>query len=89
MPSGCEIHVARIRCGGTSSWHYHDKLVNMFYVIQGRLTIEFGENHSRVTLSDGDTITMETGVPHKFIAELDTILLEGYAQVDIQRRQTF
>ena len=84
MPNGSEVHVAYINKGGESSWHCHKELVNVFYVVKGKLRItqEVGPD---MVLEAGDICTVETGNRHDFYAFTDSIVVEGYGSVDIDR----
>lgn len=83
-PSGAEVHIATIYKGGKSSLHCHEKMVNTFYVIRGKLRVK-QELGNEVILGPSDCVTIETGNFHQFEALEDTILVECYGQVDISR----
>ncbi|MBD3886928.1 cupin domain-containing protein [Phormidium tenue FACHB-886] len=59
------IKVAKLK--GELAWHKHDNEDEMFYVVKGRLVIQF-EGHE-VELKEGDFCIVPKGVMHNPIAE--------------------
>jgi len=59
------VKVAKVL--GSFVWHAHDQEDELFYILKGRLRIEF-ENGS-VELSEGDTYVVPKGVRHNPVAE--------------------
>ncbi len=89
MPSGSEVHVAYMKKGGKSSMHRHDRAVNGFFVIEGsiRITQEQGEITRQDNVEAGGFIAVETNTLHGFEALEDSIVVEVYGSVDIQRER--
>jgi mannose-6-phosphate isomerase-like protein (cupin superfamily) len=46
-------------------WHYHTRVRDTFYVLQGRVRIHLREPEGEVCLTPGDTTTVEVGRPHR------------------------
>lgn len=84
MPSGSEVHIAYIKKGGRSSYHLHEDMVNVFFIVSGRLLVNL-EYGGEVILGPEDMLPIETSNKHYFEALEDTILVEAYGQVDIHR----
>lgn len=84
MPSGSEVHIAYIKKGGKSSFHLHENMVNVFFIVSGRLLVKL-EYGDEVILGPEDVLPIETFNKHSFEALEDTVLVESYGQVDIHR----
>jgi mannose-6-phosphate isomerase-like protein (cupin superfamily) len=59
------VKVAKVQ--GALAWHAHDHEDELFYILKGRLRIEF--EHGAVELNEGDTYVVPRGVLHNPIAE--------------------
>jgi mannose-6-phosphate isomerase-like protein (cupin superfamily) len=59
------VKVARIK--GTFTWHAHEQEDELFYILKGRLRIEFEDGV--VDLNEGDMYVVPKGVRHNPIAE--------------------
>lgn len=70
---GLELHHATIEPGGYSSKHYHAHKDNHFYVISGRLTVEFYYSDvndaplASQELGRGEQLVMRAGLWHRFV----------------------
>lgn len=77
-----EFHRIEIVAGGYCSKHYHANKWNMFFVEKGDLEISSWPNanaNADVTiLSDGETIAIRPGEPHRFRAITATVAYEIY-----------
>lgn len=78
------IHILRVKKGGVSSWHWHERKYNHFYVISGSFQVEKINNQDgRYTTVDlvhpGDFCIVGPGVEnrHQFMALEDSIVLES------------
>lgn len=59
------VKVAKVK--GTFVWHAHDREDELFFILKGRLRIEFeGE---AVELAEGDTYVVPKGVRHNPVAD--------------------
>lgn len=58
------IKVAKLK--GTLTWHKHDDEDELFYVLKGRLVIEYED--ARVTLNKGDFHIVPKGIMHNPVA---------------------
>lgn len=59
------IKVAKLK--GTLAWHQHDDEDELFYIVKGRLVIEYED--SQVELSEGDFHVVPKGMIHNPVAE--------------------
>jgi len=66
-------HVKLAKAGGEFVWHTHENEDELFFVLDGHLTIHFRDG--RVELSAGELYIVPRGVEHKPVAELETHLL--------------
>lgn len=58
----------------TYDWHQHPNSDELFIVLEGELTVEFGDNKS-VVLTPGDSFTVQAGKTHRTIAKGRTVNL--------------
>jgi mannose-6-phosphate isomerase-like protein (cupin superfamily) len=77
----CRVNDSVVRMGvlrGEFHWHKHDVEDEFFYVVEGRLTVEYEDR--RVTLSPQQAIMVPRGVMHRTLASERTVVLmvEGY-----------
>lgn len=84
MPSGAEVHIAYMKKGGESSFHCHENMVNIFFVVEGEVMIQ-QEVGPDIILRKKDVLAVETNNHHSFRALTDCIVVEAYGQVDIKR----
>ena len=59
------VKVAKLK--GTLTWHKHDDEDELFYILRGRLVIEY--ENDRVVLDEGDVHVVPKGTMHNPIAE--------------------
>lgn len=59
------VKVARLK--GTLTWHKHDDEDELFYVLKGRLVIEYEDD--RVVLNEGDFHVVPRGTMHNPVAD--------------------
>ena len=45
-------------------WHYHSKIQDAFYVIEGRIRLHLREPDEQIQLGPGDTFSVPAGRPH-------------------------
>lgn len=65
-----ELHRIRAEPGHHCSWHRHEAKTNAFYVVKGKLTIEWREGTGeieRAELVPGDFMAVPAGVLHRFV----------------------
>ena len=60
-------HVKLVKLLGEFSWHHHDEEDELFFVIEGRLGMEFRDRD--VLLEEGEMIVVPCGVEHRPVAE--------------------
>lgn len=73
-----EMSRADIVKGGYCSWHHHDHKDNMFVPVRGRLMVEVMDIFQNVIqhiMSPGDSLTIPTGVRHRFVAPFEAVLV--------------
>ncbi|MEO6453139.1 MAG: cupin domain-containing protein, partial [Ginsengibacter sp.] len=63
--NGQEIKLAKIK--GEFVWHNHRNEDELFFIIKGRLKIEFKDK--TVELNEGEMLVIPKGVEHKPVAE--------------------
>jgi mannose-6-phosphate isomerase-like protein (cupin superfamily) len=91
-----ETHFLDIKEGGNSSLHCHKHKWNRFFIISGKLEIQFfdsSNNELVLVLKNGDFCDMPPGNWHKFNALTDVQCLETYwideiDHNDIERKNT-
>ena len=60
-------HVKLAKFKGEFVWHQHEQEDEMFFIVEGTLTIEFRDK--TVTLNKGEFMIVPKGVEHKPVAE--------------------
>lgn len=66
------IKVAKVK--GTLAWHAHENEDELFYVLSGRLRLEF-EGDESVELGPGEMYVVPKGVRHNPVADVECQLL--------------
>ena len=66
-------HVKLAKVKGAFVWHHHEHEDELFYVLKGRLTIEF-RDHS-IELGPGECLVVPRGVEHRPVAEEEAHIL--------------
>lgn len=66
-------HVKLARFKGPFIWHKHDEEDELFFVVEGVLTIEFRDK--TVTLEKDEFIIVPKGVEHRPIADTETLVM--------------
>ena len=77
--NGQEIKLAKVK--GEFVWHNHQNEDELFFVIKGKLKIEFTDK--TVEIKEGEMLIVPKGVEHKPIAE-DEVLLMLFEPKDIK-----
>lgn len=63
--------------GASGSLHYHPKKKETFYLLKGRIDLEYGfDTRFKMPRLWPAPITVPAGKPHRFTAILDSIILE-------------
>jgi mannose-6-phosphate isomerase-like protein (cupin superfamily) len=69
-------HVKIAKINGSFIWHSHPDSDELFYVLEGRLTLEIENEHIfEVAMSAGDMYTVPRGVRHRPVAENAKIMM--------------
>jgi quercetin dioxygenase-like cupin family protein len=67
-------------------WHYHSRIQDTFYVLEGRLRLFLREPGEEVLLGPGETCTVRAGRPHLVTNGGDTsavfLVLQGIGDYD-------
>jgi mannose-6-phosphate isomerase-like protein (cupin superfamily) len=66
-------HVKLARLHGEFVWHKHDAEDELFFVVEGRLRMEFRDRVE--TLGPGELIVVPRGVEHRPVAEVETLVM--------------
>lgn len=66
-----EIKIAKVK--GEFVWHNHSDEDELFFIIKGRLSIEFKDE--TVVLSEGEMLVVPKGVEHRPVADEEAWLL--------------
>jgi len=69
--NGQHVKVAKFQ--GEFVWHHHDNEDELFYVVKGRLRIQFRDRE--VILTPGELLVVPGGVEHLPVAEEETWVL--------------
>jgi len=65
------VKVARLK--GTLAWHSHDNEDELFFILKGRLIIEY--EHEAVELGPGDMHVVPRGVLHNPVADEECLVM--------------
>ncbi|MEN7549973.1 cupin domain-containing protein [Rapidithrix thailandica] len=66
-------HVKLVKLYGTFVWHKHDKEDEMFYVLKGKLRMEFRDK--TVEVHEHEFIIVPKGVEHRPVAEQEVSVM--------------
>lgn len=66
-------HVKLARLEGEFVWHKHDAEDELFFVVEGRLRMEFRDRD--VVLGPGELTVVRRGLEHRPVAEVETLLM--------------
>ncbi len=69
--NGQAIKLAKVK--GEFVWHNHQEEDELFFVIKGKLKIEFADK--TVEINEGEMIIVPKGVEHKPVAEEEVLLM--------------
>ncbi|MBK6265429.1 cupin domain-containing protein [Marivirga sp. S37H4] len=69
--NGQQIKLAKVK--GEFVWHHHQEEDELFFVVKGKLKIEFAEK--TVEINEGEMLIVPRGVEHKPIAEEEVLLM--------------
>ena len=67
-------------------WHYHNRVADTFYVLEGKLRIFLQKPKEEVNLAPGETFTAKAGRPHLVTnggdASVTFLVLQGIGEYD-------
>ena len=71
-----ESHVKLVKVQGAFIWHHHDDEDELFWVLKGRLNMQFRDQN--IWLEEGEFLIVPRGVEHRPVApeEVHLLLLE-------------
>lgn len=62
-------------CKGAYPWHKHDNEDELFYVLEGELTIQMKKPYSTIILKKGELAVIPKGVKHSTKSSIKTYIL--------------
>jgi mannose-6-phosphate isomerase-like protein (cupin superfamily) len=68
--------ILNLKRGYRGSIHYHEDKHETFYLLNGRVLIEFGEDLDERIMIQGDIQTLEPGMRHRFTPLEDSRIIE-------------
>ena len=78
--------VLTLAAGQEVPWHFHTRIRDTFYVLQGRVRIQLREPDAEVVLGPGETTTVEARRPHRATSAGDRsavfLILQGMGEYD-------
>lgn len=77
-------HLLHIKEGFACSSHSHKYRANGFHVISGSVAIE--TNDTAVRLTAGESLDVDPGTTHRFVAMTDAVMIEFYYVKDVAAR---
>lgn len=77
-----DTHVKLVKLLGEFDWHHHDAEDELFWVVRGRLLIQFRDRD--VWLDEGELLVVPRGVEHRPVAaeEVELVLVEPIGTVN-------
>ncbi|MFN0274546.1 MAG: cupin domain-containing protein [Chitinophagales bacterium] len=66
-------HIKLVKLKGEFTWHKHDAEDEMFFVLKGKLIIEF--RNGKMEINENEFIIVPKGVEHKPIAEEEVSIM--------------
>lgn len=82
LESTPEVTVFKTRAGMARGGCIHSKSAEHLVVIEGIITYICGEEHLSRTLTAGQSITIEAGIPHYYISMTNSVVMEWGPQLD-------
>ncbi|HUP95067.1 MAG TPA: cupin domain-containing protein [Burkholderiales bacterium] len=83
---GFRINELQISLTQKVPWHYHTNVQDTFYVLEGSIRVFMREPKEDVTLTRGETYTLQPRRPHLVINAGDTsatfLILQGIGEYD-------
>jgi len=70
--NGQQVKLAKLE--GPFEWHHHEAEDELFYVLSGRLEMEF-EDRETIVLEPGQMLVVPAGTPHRPVAPVETHVL--------------
>lgn len=67
-------HVKVVKLAGEFVWHHHELEDELFYVVKGRLVIQFRDRED-VKLGEGEFVVVPRGVEHRPVAREEVHIL--------------
>ena len=68
--------ILNLKKGFRGSIHYHKIKDETFYLLEGKVLLELGEELSKTTMKPGDSIILEPGTKHRFTPLEDSKIIE-------------
>jgi len=68
--------ILNLKKGTRGSIHYHNKKHETFYLFEGKVLLELGNELKKVIMKSGDVQTLEPGIKHRFTPLEDSKIIE-------------
>lgn len=77
-----DAYLKLVKVKGEYVWHRHESEDELFFVLRGRITVEFRDHEVR--LEEGECVVVPKGVEHRPVAaqEADVLLIEPTSTVN-------
>jgi mannose-6-phosphate isomerase-like protein (cupin superfamily) len=69
--NGQQVKLAKFK--GTFDWHFHENEDELFFIVKGKIRIEFRDR--TVELTENEMLIMPRGVEHKPVAEDEALVM--------------
>jgi mannose-6-phosphate isomerase-like protein (cupin superfamily) len=69
--NGQQVKLAKFK--GTFDWHFHESEDELFFIVKGKIRIEFRDR--TVELTENEMLIMPRGVEHKPVAEDEALVM--------------
>ncbi len=82
------FHISELQIGPTQEvpWHYHTRVHDTFYVLEGRIRVALRDPEAEVILEPGQTAVARIGRPHRVTNAGETsatfLVLQGFGPYD-------
>lgn len=63
--------LSSLDAGIVSDWHHHGSNTTVFYMLSGRLTVEYGSEGQSAVARQGDFVVVPPGIVHREITHSD------------------
>lgn len=86
--NGVEVTHTQLDPGQEIPWHKHTEVADMFYAIQGLITIEIAGSNQEIVLSRGESAQVSCGLAHRVSNRgnemVEFLLIQGIGKYDFR-----